>query len=220
MIRLFVGLELEARLQDTLQRLTGGIAGARWVRPPNFHLTLRFIGEVGHDRMDDIHDALTTVRAPGFDLTLAGAGHFGPLDHARMLWIGVARNKELVHLQAKIESALVRTGLPAEPRKFTPHVTVAKLKHASPAQIAHFVARHALLREEPHPVRHFTLFSSFLSHSGAIYTPEAHYPLPPPAWDGADDDAWNRDQAPENAPGADRAFSSNATAPFSMSSKA
>jgi 2'-5' RNA ligase len=181
MIRLFVGLELDEDVQRRLAELAGGVPGAKWVSPPNFHLTLRFVGEIAHDRMEDLDDALAQINAPAFEMTLARAGYFGQIENARLLWVGVERNLALNHLQAKIESAVVRTGLLPEARKFTPHVSLARLKNTPPVHIARFVARHGLFREGPFAITHFTLFSSFLSHSGAIYTPEAHYPLTAPA---------------------------------------
>jgi 2'-5' RNA ligase len=71
----------------------------------------------------------------------------------------------------------VRAGLEPEGRKFIPHVTLARLKDVREAQVGPFLADHALFRIDPFPVDSFVLFSSFLSRNGAIYTPEAEYPL-------------------------------------------
>ncbi|MEQ8165514.1 MAG: RNA 2',3'-cyclic phosphodiesterase [Alphaproteobacteria bacterium] len=185
MVRLFVGLEFDADVQARLATLTGGVPGARWVQPPNFHLTLRFVGEIGHDTMDDLDTMLAGIAAPAFDLSLMRTGYFGSPESPRMLWIGTDRNSALAHLQSKIESAIVRAGLPPEPRKFIPHVTLARLRHASGHDVTKFMAERNLFRIDEIPVRRFTLFSSFLAHSGAIHTPEAHYELDDPVWAGA-----------------------------------
>ena len=76
MIRLFVALGLPDALRDELSMLSGGIPGARWVPDENYHVTLRFIGEVPGWQAQEVDDALAAIRAPGFDLTLRGIGTF------------------------------------------------------------------------------------------------------------------------------------------------
>jgi 2'-5' RNA ligase len=181
MPRLFVALELPEQVRLRLQILSGGVPGAAWVRPESLHLTLRFIGEVDGGWGQDIDAALAGISAPGFDLGLAGVGCWESKGRANALWVGVDKNPALTHLQAKIESALVRLGLEPEPRKFAPHVTLARLKDAPVPRVGAFLSDHALFRLPPFSVEHFVLFSSFLSRSGAIYTPEATYPLRAPA---------------------------------------
>ena len=128
--------------------------GARWQRRDQMHLTLRFIGEVDEARGHDIDDALATVRAPAFTLELAGVGDFGGKD-PRALWAGVRANDALIHLEKKVESALQRLGLEAEPRKFTPHVTLARLRNAPVAKVAEFIAHHALFSQRADSRRSF-----------------------------------------------------------------
>jgi 2'-5' RNA ligase len=177
MIRLFVALALPQPLQLQLASLDGGVPGARWVKPEYRHLTLRFIGEVDRSIADDLDVVLGGIEAPSFELTLSGVGQFGKPDAARILWAGVEPNGALDHLQMKIEAAVARAGLPVEQRRFSPHVTLARLRRAPGNRIEQFVADHAGFRAEPITIDRFTLFSSFLSSSGAIYTPEAEYPL-------------------------------------------
>jgi 2'-5' RNA ligase len=123
MLRLFVGIGFPPELKLRLSLLCSGVPGAKWVDAGNFHLTLRFIGEVAEDRAADIDDALVRLRARRFVLQLVGTGIFGGDDKPRNLWVGVERSPKLLALRDKIEQALVRIGLPPEPRKFTPHVT-------------------------------------------------------------------------------------------------
>lgn len=111
MIRLFVALDLPWALRDRLTGLAGGLRGARWVPPENYHLTLRFIGEVPPWRADEVDHALASLRAPGFVLTLTGLGVFEKAGRAVALWVGAERNPGLDHLRGKIETALQRTGL-------------------------------------------------------------------------------------------------------------
>ncbi|MBV9523151.1 MAG: RNA 2',3'-cyclic phosphodiesterase [Alphaproteobacteria bacterium] len=177
MIRLFVGIALPSELKLRLSLMCGGLPGAKWVDPGNFHLTLRFIGEVDEGTARDIDDTLLHIRAPRFAVSLAGVGHFGSGDLARALWIGVEKNPALLHLHEKVENALMRLGLPPEPRRYTPHVTLARLKHVAAPRLQAFLAEHALFRAPPFPVDAFSLIASYLTKAGPIYEDQADYRL-------------------------------------------
>ena len=110
-------------------------------------------------------------------MTLAGVGTFSKGGRDTQLWAGVERNPQLDHLQAKIETALQRTGLEPERRRFAPHVTLARLDNAVPGKVAQFVQAHNLFRAEPVMVEHFVLFSSRLGKEASVYTPEVEYAL-------------------------------------------
>src|SRR5215469_6783772 len=135
MLRLFVGIALPPELKLRLSLLAAGVPGARWVDPGNYHLTLRFIGEVGEDLASDIDGALLPLRAKPFAVTITGVGRFAD----RMLWAGVEKSEALVHLRDKIESALVRLGLEPETRRYAPHVSLARLRNASEAKVQAFL---------------------------------------------------------------------------------
>lgn len=177
MQRLFVALPMPDDICAELARLCFGVPGAKWSRPENFHVTLRFVGEVDNAEADDIAENLGAIEADPFALTLAGIGHFETGDMPRALWVGVERNAALMALQTRIEVALQRCGLPPERRKFKPHVNLARLKGPELGRLQSFIAEHNLFRLPPFAVESFTLFSSHRSQSGAIYTPEAIYPL-------------------------------------------
>ena len=176
MLRLFVGIEFPPELKLRLSLLATGMPGARWVDPGNLHLTLRFIGEVGEDVAADIDDALGRLRARRFTLQLAGTGMFGG-DRPRALWVGVEREPELGSLRGKIEQALIRIGLEPEPRKFVPHVTLARLRDPALDELGDFLAANARFRAAPLPVEHFSLIASFPTKAGSIYEDQADYPL-------------------------------------------
>jgi len=173
MLRLFVGIALPPALKLELSRLVGGLSNARWVDPGNYHVTLRFIGEVDEGVASDVDAALSGVRAKRFALTLAGVGSF----NARNLFAGVERNPDLVHLQEKVESAVARSGIEPESRRFAPHVTLARLKGKPDARLGHYLAEHALFRAAPFDVAQFQLVASYLTKSGSIYEDQAEYAL-------------------------------------------
>jgi len=173
MLRLFVGVELPPGVKLQLSLMAAGLPGAKWVDPGNYHLTVRFIGEVDEGQAADIDAALAQLRAPRFGLTLATVGHFG----LRMLWVGIERNPALQHLHEKVESALSRLGYPPEERRYTPHVTLARLKGTTEGKLRDFLTQHALFRAAPFAVERFSLVASFLTKSGAIYEDQADYDL-------------------------------------------
>ncbi|PWC44835.1 RNA 2',3'-cyclic phosphodiesterase [Azospirillum sp. TSO22-1] len=177
MIRLFVALDFPADVRARLAGLAGGVPGARWTESDNLHLTLRFIGEVPDDTAHDIDAALAEIAAPGFDLVLDGVGMYGSGRNARVLWAGVERSEALSHLQSKVESALVRCGLAPEERKFSPHVTLARLKDAPKDRLGRFLEDRGLFRAGPMRIGHFTLYRSHLGKGGAVYEALREYGL-------------------------------------------
>ena len=176
-MRLFVGLDLPWETRQRLAVMAGGIPGARWVPPENYHLTLRFIGEVAKYQAEEIDLALAGIGGKGFALTLAGLGTFAKGGRETQLWAGLARNPALEHLQGKVEQALQRAGLAPERRRFVPHVTLARLDNAAPGKVAEFVQAHNLFRSAAIEVGGFCLFSSRLGKEASVYEVEVEYPL-------------------------------------------
>ena len=176
-MRLFIAIGLPEEIQDALSDLGNGLPGARWVPPENLHLTLRFLGEVDRRDAEDIDAALAEIRAPGFPLRIAGVDRFGDNRRVRQLWAGVEPHPGLLHLQSKVESAVVRSGLAPERRKFKPHITLARFRSSPGDKLGAFLSQHALFRLPPFEVDRFSLYSSFLSSSGSIYSEEAAYEL-------------------------------------------
>src|ERR1700756_5628337 len=177
MLRLFVGISFPPELKLRLSMLCSGVDGAKWVDPGNFHLTLRFIGETGEDVAADIDEALARLRARRFTLQLAGTGVFGGGDKPRSLWVGVERCPELVALRDKVEQALVRVGLAPEPRKFSPHVTLARLHKPALDKLADFLAAHARFRADPLAVEGFSLIASFQTKAGSGFQSQEEFPF-------------------------------------------
>jgi 2'-5' RNA ligase len=175
-LRLFVGIGFPPELKLRLSLLCSGVQGARWVDPGNFHLTLRFIGEIGGDVAADIDEGLARLRARRFTLQLAGTGIFGG-DKPRSLWVGVERCAELVALRDKVEQTLIRVGLMPEPRKFSPHVTLARLHNPALDELGGFLAAHAQFRADPVPVEGFSLIASLQTKAGSVYEDQAEYRL-------------------------------------------
>ena len=171
MIRLFVALDVPASHRQRLLGLCHGVRDARWVPEANLHLTLRFIGEVEEPQAEEIVTALGSVEAEAFSVTLDGVGHFKTGRRIRSLWAGVAPCEALLILQERVDATLRRAGIPTDGRRFTPHITLARLKGGTPERTGPWLEINSLFRTEPFTVNSFTLFESHLGHNGSIYTP-------------------------------------------------
>jgi 2'-5' RNA ligase len=175
-MRLFVALAIPDAVAQGLFLLQAGIPGARWQTREQLHLTLRFIGEVDGREANDIDDALAAISAPPFALALKGVGEFGGRKpHA--VWTGVSDRHAVGHLHRKVEAALQRIGVRADERKFTPHVTLARLRAAPVSKVMDWLTDHALYASQPFDVPSFALYSSTLTPNGSVYVPERVYNL-------------------------------------------
>ncbi|MDW6022147.1 RNA 2',3'-cyclic phosphodiesterase [Mesorhizobium sp. BAC0120] len=176
MPRLFTALEIPGDAALSLSLLRGGLPGARWVDVENYHLTLRFIGDVEGHVADDIANALDRVRRPPFSLALSGVGAFGSRKpHA--IWAGVKASPDLTALQAEIERICQRIGVPSDPRKFVPHITLARLKNSNANDVARYLSARGNFSTAPFRVSRFVLMSSRDSVGGGPYIIEEAWPL-------------------------------------------
>jgi len=174
--RLFTGFEVPADVGFELSMLRGGISGARWIQPENYHLTLRFLGDIDGATARDFANALDEVQAEPVEITIDALGSFGG-DRPRTLFARVKPSRELAELQNEHERLARIVGLPPEARKFTPHVTLARLRSSSSSAVAAWLGSRALLRTIVFTAPRFVLYSSRDSTGGGPYLVEAEYPL-------------------------------------------
>lgn len=173
--RLFIGIRPPPAVREALIDTMEALEGARWQGDDRLHLTLRFIGEVERPEANDLAAALASVSWPSFDLALEGVSYFERKGRPSAIWARVPLTPELNGLRSKVERACDLTGLGRETRRFTPHVTIARLgRHTGP--IAPWLSAHASLRTAWR-IDGFTLFESHLLAAGAHYEVAAHYPL-------------------------------------------
>lgn len=174
--RLLIGIRPPAPIRDALIDLMEGLEAARWQDDDQLHLTLRFVGETDRDTANELAARLARVTIPAFPLAIAGTGLFAKKGAAHTLWAGIAPSPPLARLQARVERACIAAGLPPEPRKYHPHITLARLNRAS-GDPAPFVARTASLALGPWPVDSYVLYESTLTPAGSLYEPVVRYPL-------------------------------------------
>lgn len=177
MPRLFTGLEIPSSVGFALSLKRGGLPDARWIDPENYHITLRFIGDVDRQMADEVADGLDRLsNSAAFQVRLTHLGAFGG-DKPRALYAGVEPNEHLSRLQSAQERVLQRLGLPAEGRKFVPHITLARLRSGNPGDVARFIADGGRFEPLSFSVGQFVLYSSRDSVGGGPYVVEQTYPL-------------------------------------------
>jgi 2'-5' RNA ligase len=175
-LRLFAAIPLPEDITDRLSDLQGEVHGASWREADQFHLTLRFFGEIDETLARDIdHELGLIVEAP-FEIRLAGTGSFGGREPSA-LWAGVEAPPALAHLAAACEKAARRAGLDPVSRKFTPHVTLAYCRGTTDRDAAQFQEEAGAFRTGPFWVDHFCMYSSHQTRSGSRYVERAVYPL-------------------------------------------
>jgi 2'-5' RNA ligase len=174
--RLFVAIAMPPEIVEPLDHLAHGFPDARWTDLDDLHLTLRFIGEVEQGTFYNLGEMLAGISLAPFELQLCGIGLFPPRGPLRQLWVGVTANPDLMRLRRRIDACLAEAGVPAERRKFVPHVTLARFRRPPhESRLATYLRRHSLLRLPPFPVDTFCLYSSILRSGGAEHVIEAEY---------------------------------------------
>jgi 2'-5' RNA ligase len=190
MPRLFTGLEVPVDVATTLAMLRGGLPGARWVEPADYHITLRFLGDIDDRLAREVDEALAELDHGPLQITLEALACFGG-DRPHSVYAAVRPNRALMELQAAQERLLRRMGLPAgDGRKFTPHVTLARLRGAHAADVAAYISARGRFPVMQFEAERFVLFSARASTGGGPYLVEATYPLGQPwlfqDWDEPD----------------------------------
>lgn len=179
MPRLFSGIEIPEQIRGHLSMLRAGLNGARWIDPDNYHITLRFLGDVDDRTAQEFADGLSLIQADAFELRLDSLGSFGGRK-PRSVWAGTAPTEALMRLQKAHERAARHAGLPPKARNFKPHVTLARLRGISAPAVAGFLQQSGGFVSTPFPVTRFVLFSSRASQGGGPYIVEEAYELAPP----------------------------------------
>ncbi|MEN8258809.1 MAG: RNA 2',3'-cyclic phosphodiesterase [Thermodesulfobacteriota bacterium] len=183
MPRLFIAIDLPDKIKEEVSLLCSGLPGARWVPDEQIHLTLRFIGEVEHPLVAELDSRLDEVRCKPFPLHIKGLGVFPSLSKPRVLWVGLKKSTALLELRKKVDSVVRHLDIPLEKKKFSPHITIARLHKRPGPRLGTYLAGNNLFRQPPFRVNSFRLYSSILKPEGAIHTCEAEYFLAPPSLD-------------------------------------
>lgn len=182
-MRTFVAIdipaEIRARIQEVIEGLRRAPSDMRWSRPDGLHITLKFLGEIPSEKVEQVKRALQSVRAAApLAIHIAGAGFFPNERSPRVLWLGIQAGPELDQLAAAVEQSLLPLGVPKEDRPFAPHLTLGRIR----ANGGLASLRNLMKQREPFEMGSFTtseffLYESQLSTGGSIYKKIARFPL-------------------------------------------
>jgi 2'-5' RNA ligase len=181
-VRCFIAIELPEAVKAGLTRLQAQLTSAsltpvKWVDPYGIHLTLKFLGNVNLDRISQITGAIEEAAQgiPPFHLEVKDLGVFPNPRRVQVVWVGVGGEVDkLLQLQKRLETNLARLGFAPEPRAFTPHLTLARVRdQASPDErqkLGQFISDNKFEAAYSFPVDSISLMRSQLTREGAIYS--------------------------------------------------
>lgn len=181
-MRLFVAIPIGDDIREALGRFRTELSGrdetVRWVASHLLHITLKFLGETSEGDVAGIQTALETVRCQPFDITVCGLGFFPNERAARVFWAGLEA-EPLPSLVDAVEASLRPLGVPAEPRPFRPHLTIARSRQDRPMSRAFQTATEGARGRVWGRFRaeEFSLYRSELQSTGPRYTVLRSYPL-------------------------------------------
>ena len=169
--RLFVALPIPAEVKAELARLQAPLEGVHWCPPEQFHVTLRFLGDVETDRWAGIEERLAAIRVEPFLLPIEDVGVFPPKGPPRTLWAGTGRgHPRLFQLRQRLDDALLAAGLDLDVRTFHAHVTLGRGGEAAIRSVKTWLLRHAAFQAALFQVDGFGVYSSQLLSGGAVHT--------------------------------------------------
>lgn len=177
-IRLFIGCKLSRDILGKSLEIQEGIKkldpDVKWVSDENIHLTLKFLGHIKSEIIEDISRKLQVIARnhDSFDLSVEGVGVFPRLSNPKVIWIGSGEGSDKLRLLEKnIENALSEFNLPKEEREYVAHITLGRVRSPkNKEKIAEYVKQNANLFMGNMEVKYFTLFQSQLSRTGPVYT--------------------------------------------------
>lgn len=178
-LRLFFGLELPDAIKQRLLTIQQPVAGARWQRVDQLHLTLAFLGSVEAQRLPDICDAARNLAVEPFDLAVTGVGCFGHPDRPKNLWAGVQPVEELAGLHDELLQRLAACGFGQEKRTFRPHITLSRFRK-EPGSVRELLREHQAVHAGTFSVNQVALFESVCGEQGSVYQIIERFPLAGP----------------------------------------
>jgi 2'-5' RNA ligase len=188
LLRTFIAVDIppgiQKNIQFNLENLRRSIGNSvRWVPVNNIHLTLKFLGDVSQENLNGLTDMLRAEAdfCPPFGLSIGGLGSFPNLKRARVLFIGIQAPAELEALQRGVETACVRLGYASDPRPFSPHLTIGRVKDHIAAsdhqKICKFLEETKIDLLGTAGVDSVHLYRSDLKPGGSVYTKLFSAPL-------------------------------------------
>lgn len=177
-MRTFIAVELPEDIKRKIEEVQNPLKKTdtyvSWVKPKNVHLTLKFLGEVEENRIEDVFYGTEKALkgAKSFTLSLKDMGGFPNLQRPKVIWVGVDKGeKELAVMQKDIEEELLRVGYPKEGRAFSPHLTIGRVKSARNIEKLVALIEKTTFQTQEVKIDEAVVMKSQLHPQGAIYTP-------------------------------------------------
>lgn len=167
-MRLFIALDFE-QISDYLSSLQEKLPSAKATFPKEFHLTLKFLGEVSESQAEEVKKKLKEIKFREINARLGKSGVFPNEGFIRVVWVGAEDGKKITELQQKIESAL--KGMFKEDDRFSPHITLARIKFLEQERKKEFAEAVNSMKIEPKEaiLTKFKLIKSTLTPEGPVY---------------------------------------------------
>ena len=183
-LRVFTAVKITPEIRSSASRLIDRLkvapAKVTWTKAVNLHYTLKFLGDVPATESNDVCRAVQEAVGPftPFEIVAAVLGAFPSISHPRTLWLGVRDGEEQISLVFQaIERLLTPLGYPPEGRRFTPHLTLGRVRESSPAalqDLSALLTKHADFDAGAMTVDSVTVFSSKLGRDGPNYEVLSH----------------------------------------------
>ncbi len=177
-MRTFIAIELPENVKKEIEQVQTPLkrtdAFVSWVKPKNIHVTLKFLGEIPEDKINEVFSATQKALegAKKFTMSLKGTGAFPNLRRPRVIWIGTGSGEEkLSHLAQRIEEEMEKIGFPKEKRKFSAHFTIGRVKSPKNIEKLMELVESTDFQTEDIEVSEVVVMKSQLHPAGAIYTP-------------------------------------------------
>lgn len=185
-IRAFIAISFPEKIISYLENLQAGLKSnkikASWPRPSNIHLTLKFLGDIPIAKVQTISQCISATVLDfkkdnkSLSVSVKGVGVFPSIRKPKVIWTGIQpgvedKTNKLKTIHDLLETHLKKKGFKKEKRKFSPHITLGRIKQeVSEKLISKILKQHAKIKSEAFPVNSITLFQSQLKPSGAVYT--------------------------------------------------
>jgi RNA 2',3'-cyclic 3'-phosphodiesterase len=174
MPRLFIGIKIDSKniisIANELKKQFSS-SNIAWVEPQNFHLTLKFLGDVDVNLIDSISNILIRVcsKYNSFELISLKLGYFGSIYQPRVIWYGFKSNPILALLQDDIDHSLHELGFDLETKEFNVHLTFGRVKHINEQERFREILKGSLTNVNTIVVSQFQLIESILRKEGPEY---------------------------------------------------
>ena len=176
-IRAFIAVEIDQpnkqKISDLISNLKKSKADVKWITEDQMHLTLKFLGNIDKDKVQDISNTLSNIsnNFKSFTISLSNIGVFPNLNRPRVIWLGVDKGADyLKNLSERIENELEKLGFEKEDREFNPHLTLGRVKTSKDlSELKKLINETQFNSENWVEINKLILFQSTLTSKSAIY---------------------------------------------------